>query len=69
MGQLSDYFYDNVITGPSAFVEVIVGFSAYEEAIQRKLLRELVPSMVQSPGRSERGKTRLAWGSDPGLRR
>lgn len=47
VGQLADYFYDNVIAGPSAFVEAIIGFSAYQEAIQRKLLRELVPSMVE----------------------
>ena len=46
VGQLADYFYDNVITGPAAFVEVIIGFSSYQEAIERKLLRELVPSMV-----------------------
>lgn len=49
VGQLADYFYNNVITGPSAFVEVIIGFDAYQEAIQRKLLRELVPSMVRHP--------------------
>ncbi len=49
VGQLADYFHDNVITGPSAFVEVIIGFDAYQEAIQRKLLRELVPSMVHLP--------------------
>lgn len=49
VGQLADYFYENVIVGPSAFVEVIIGFDAYEEAIERKLLRELVPSMVLVP--------------------
>ncbi|MEO0371184.1 MAG: DUF1194 domain-containing protein [Pseudomonadota bacterium] len=50
VGQLAEYFHDNVIVGPSSFVEVIIGFSAYEKAIRRKLLRELVPSMVQAPG-------------------
>ena len=61
-GQLTDYFYDNVIIGPSAFVESIVGFDAYKEAIQRKLLRELVPSMVEKrPSRP----ARLALGADP----
>ncbi len=50
VGQLTDYFYENVITGPAAFVEAITGFEAYQGAIKRKLLRELVPSMVRSPG-------------------
>ncbi|MEO0751626.1 MAG: DUF1194 domain-containing protein [Pseudomonadota bacterium] len=48
VGQLSDYFYDNVITGPSAFVEAIIGFSAYQKAIERKLLREMTPSLVDN---------------------
>lgn len=64
VGQLADYFYDNVITGPQAFVEVIVGFSAYEEAMQRKLLRELLPSMVERPAAPARRRMRLAHTSD-----
>lgn len=63
LNQLTDYFYENVITGPSAFVEAIVGFSGYQEAIQRKLLRELVPSMVEHrPVGPRSGPQReLAW--------
>ena len=60
VNQLTDYFYENVITGPAAFVEAIIGFSAYEEAIKRKLLRELVPSMVQLPAPGPIRKVALA---------
>lgn len=43
-GDLDDlvaYFRDNVIRGPGAFVETANGFAEYEEAMRRKLLREL----------------------------
>lgn len=40
---LGPYFQDKVITGPAAFVEVIFGFETYQEAMHRKLLRELRP--------------------------
>lgn len=68
LGQLTDYFYENVIIGPSAFVEAIVGFTAYEAAIQRKLLRELVPSMVEHAPSRPRHPARLAQVSQPPLR-
>jgi len=44
---LTRYFEDNVITGPGAFTETIKGFSNYEDAIRRKLLRETAPAFVQ----------------------
>ena len=40
------YYAANVIAGPGAFLEVAQGFEDYAEAIQRKLLRELSPSLV-----------------------
>lgn len=63
-GQLAEYFQENVITGPMAFVEVIVGFSAYQEAIERKLLRELVPSMVHRADPSLRKVVALSPGEN-----
>jgi hypothetical protein len=41
VGELSAYFNTWVILGPGAFVEVALGFEAYEEAMIRKLIREL----------------------------
>jgi len=51
---LSRYFHDQVITGPTAFVETIYGFDAYAEAIKRKLLRELTPSLSYHAPRPRR---------------
>ncbi len=39
--ELSAYFRRRVIFGPSAFIEVAIDFSTYEDAMERKLLREL----------------------------
>lgn len=47
VAQLSRYFHDRVITGPFAFVETIAGFDSYEDAIKRKLLREVTQAHVQ----------------------
>ena len=41
IGELSAYYNTWVILGPNAFVEVALGFEAYEEAMVRKLIREL----------------------------
>ena len=41
IAELSSYFRANVITGPDAFVQTALGFAAYEEAMVRKLKREL----------------------------
>ena len=52
VSQLARYFRDNVIVGPSAFVETIIGFDHYAVAIKRKLLRELSPSFVLNSPRT-----------------
>jgi hypothetical protein len=41
IGELSAYYNSWVILGPNAFVEVALGFEAYEDAMTRKLTREL----------------------------
>ncbi len=41
VGELSAYYNAWVILGPGAFVEVALGFEAYEDAMTRKLIREL----------------------------
>lgn len=46
IGELSAYFNAYVITGPASFVEVALGFDAYEDAMARKLLRELAPGLI-----------------------
>lgn len=47
---LVDYFATNVIHGPDAFVEVAIGFRVFEEAMKRKLLKELQSLSVGSLG-------------------
>ncbi|MEM1372967.1 MAG: DUF1194 domain-containing protein [Pseudomonadota bacterium] len=41
IGELSSYYHAHVIFGPGAFVETALGFSDFERAMKRKLLREL----------------------------
>lgn len=41
LDELVDYFRTEVIRGPSAFVEVARGFSDFDRAMVRKLIREL----------------------------
>lgn len=41
IAELSSYFRANVIVGPDAFVQTALGFAAYEDAMVRKLKREL----------------------------
>jgi len=58
---LGPYYRDNVITGPASFVEKIFGFENYQEAMRRKLLRELRPSIAQArPGTPDRSALRHA---------
>ncbi|MBV7396245.1 DUF1194 domain-containing protein [Mameliella sediminis] len=38
---LTGYFYENVITGPGAFVATATGYADYPDRIRQKLLREL----------------------------
>lgn len=41
IGELSSYYHAQVIFGPGAFVETALGFTDFERAMTRKLLREL----------------------------
>ena len=43
------YYLDEVIQGPGAFVIDIDNYSRYAEAMERKLLRELSPSVSMTP--------------------
>lgn len=44
---LSSYYRDRVIVGQRAFVETVLGFEGYFEAIRLKLIRELLPAFVE----------------------
>ena len=54
---LASYFRAFVILGPGAFVETALGFADYEDAMVRKLLRELegVSVALATPVRSGTG--------------
>jgi hypothetical protein len=41
-----DYYRDEVIYGPNAFLEVAYGFADYEDAMRRKLVRELSAQII-----------------------
>ena len=41
VGELWAYFLEEVIRGPDAFIEIALGFEDFEEAMARKLLKEL----------------------------
>ena len=41
VAEISSYYRAMVIRGPGAFVEVALGFEGYQEAMTRKLIREL----------------------------
>jgi hypothetical protein len=43
-----EYYVTEVIRGPGAFVEVAAGYAEFEEAMRRKLLREVAPTGVAS---------------------
>ena len=58
---LGPYYRDNVITGPASFVELIFGFENYQDAMRRKLLRELRPAVAKDrPGVPDRPLLRRA---------
>jgi hypothetical protein len=44
--ELADYYERNVITGPDAFVMNVADYSAFAEALQKKLIREIGPRSV-----------------------
>ncbi len=47
------YYETEVIRGPNAFVEVAVGFSDFEDAMRRKLVRELSAQIIGRVNMSE----------------
>lgn len=50
IGELVAYFQRHVIRGPGAFTEVALGFEGFEQAMRRKLLREIeVPRFSALP--------------------
>ena len=42
----AQYYLDNVVRGPGAFIEIASTFHDYARAIQQKLLRELTPALA-----------------------
>lgn len=58
IGELISYFTANVIAGTGAFTEAALGFSDYEEAMARKLMRELSPGFFSQnqPKAAPKGK-------------
>ncbi|MGP6088161.1 DUF1194 domain-containing protein [Antarctobacter jejuensis] len=46
---LTGYFYENVITGPGAFVATADGYADYPDRIRQKLLRELTRQTASTP--------------------
>ncbi|GLQ06121.1 DUF1194 domain-containing protein [Sneathiella chinensis] len=43
---LDHYFRDHVIGGPGAFVEVASSYDDFDDAVQRKLIREIRPRLI-----------------------
>jgi hypothetical protein len=48
--QLIDFYRNEVLWGPGAFMEVAQGFEDYERAMRRKLERELRPPIIGAVG-------------------
>ena len=46
--ELSSYFFSEVIRGPEAFVQTAVGFTDFEQAMAKKLLKELQTRAVSA---------------------
>ncbi len=40
------FYHDQVIRGPGAFIEIASGFADYEDAMRRKLIREVTPLIL-----------------------
>lgn len=51
-GQIARYFQEKVITGPGAFIVVAKDFADFEQAINRKLLREIAGRPHPDPDRA-----------------
>ena len=45
---LPDYYRDNIIGGPNAFVIPAKSFKDYPDAIRKKLLREITPPLASA---------------------
>ena len=43
----AQYYLDNVVRGPGAFIEIAATFHDYARAMQQKLLRELTPALAR----------------------
>jgi len=46
---LDDYYRDEVIGGPGAFLMVAEGFEAFEQAVKRKIIREIASAPDRGP--------------------
>jgi hypothetical protein len=46
---LDEYFRDRVIGGPGAFLMVAEGFDAFEQAVRRKIIREIASAPASGP--------------------
>lgn len=44
--KLVEYYSENVITGPDAFVMEAIDYRAFAEALRHKLIREISPRVV-----------------------
>lgn len=67
---LVDYFNDRVIGGPGAFVEPVLGLQQFDDAIRRKLLREIRgPNNLASlpEARTRRGTSRRTQAAEGAL--
>lgn len=50
LSELAAYYRANVLRGPDAFLQVAVGFEDYQNAMTKKLLRELQSFAMSQPG-------------------
>lgn len=53
IAELSSYFQANVLLGPDSFVETALGFEEFEDAMVRKLKREMESPALSWLGRTE----------------
>jgi hypothetical protein len=49
MQPLDEYYQERVIGGPGAFLMVADGFESFEQAVRRKIIREVASIPVQGP--------------------
>ena len=46
---LDEYYRSEVIGGPGSFLMVAEGFDAFEQAVKRKIIREIAAAPPQGP--------------------